>query len=90
MKDITYNLDEIIEIIKKNTDKNYCVTLKDTNFEFGHLLSLQKRLNENSKILKITDDEVVFTYNLDNDTKKKRLTVKTKNNDIHFELEDIN
>ena len=51
MKDITYNLDEIIEIIKKNTDKNYCVTLKDTNFEFGHLLSLQKRLNENSKIL---------------------------------------
>ena len=51
MKDITYNLDEIIEIIKKNTDKNYCVTLKDTNFEFGHLLSLQKRLNENPKIL---------------------------------------
>ena len=47
-------------------------------------------LNENSKILKITDDEVVFTYNLDNDTKKKRLTVKSENKDIHFKLEDIN
>ena len=47
-------------------------------------------LNNNSKILKITDDEVVFTYNLDNDTKKKRLTVKSENKDIHFKLEDIN
>ena len=35
-------------------------------------------------------DEVVFTYNLDNDTKKKRLTVKSENKDIHFKLEDIN
>ena len=51
MKDITYSLDEIIEIIKKITDKNYDVTLKDKNFELGHLLSLQKRLNENPKIL---------------------------------------
>lgn len=47
-------------------------------------------LNNNSKILKITDNEVVFTYNLDNNTKKKRLTVKDKNKDIHFKLEDIN
>ena len=47
-------------------------------------------LNNNSKIIKITDDEVVFTYNLDNDTKKKRLTVKSENKDIHFKLEDIN
>ena len=54
MKDITYNLDEIIEIIKKNTDKNYCVTLKDTNFEFGHLLSLQKRL-KNGKTRDLTN-----------------------------------
>ena len=51
MKDITYSLDEIIEKIKKITDKNYDVTLKDKNFELGHLLSLQKRLNENPKIL---------------------------------------
>ena len=36
------------------------------------------------------DDEVVFTFNLDNDMKKKRLTVKSENKDIHFKLEDIN
>ena len=47
-------------------------------------------LNNNSKIIKITDDEVVFTFNLDNDMKKKRLTVKSENKDIHFKLEDIN
>lgn len=35
-------------------------------------------------------DEVVFTFNLDNDMKKKRLTVKSENKDIHFKLEDIN
>ena len=46
-------------------------------------------LNENSKILKITDDEVLFTYNLNNATEKKRLKVKTENNDIHFKLEDV-
>ena len=46
--------------------------------------------NNNSKIIKITDDEVVFTFNLDNDMKKKRLTVKSENKDIHFKLEDIN
>lgn len=46
-------------------------------------------LNENPKILKITDDEVLFTYNLNNDTEKKRLKVKTENNDIHFKLEDV-
>lgn len=33
MKDITYNLDEIIEIIKKITDKNYYVTLEGVNFK---------------------------------------------------------
>ena len=46
-------------------------------------------INENSKILKITDDEVLFTYNLNNATEKKRLKVKTENNDIHFKLEDV-
>ena len=46
-------------------------------------------LNENSKILKITDDEVLFTYNLNNATEKKRLKVKTENNDIHFKLEEV-
>ena len=46
-------------------------------------------LNENSKILKITDDEVLFTYNLNNATEKKRLKVKTENNDIHFKLKDV-
>ena len=47
-------------------------------------------LNNNSKIIKITDDEVLFTFNLDNDVKKKRLKVKNENKDIHFKLEDIN
>ena len=45
--------------------------------------------NNNSKILKITDDEVLFTYNLNNATEKKCLKVKAENNDIHFKLEDI-
>ena len=46
-------------------------------------------LNENSKIIKITDNEIEFTFNLNNDTEKKRLIVKTENNDIHFKLEDV-
>ena len=28
-------------------------------------------------------------FNLNNDTEKKRLIVKTENNDIHFKLEDV-
>ena len=43
----------------------------------------------NSKIIKITDNEIEFTFNLNNDTEKKRLIVKTENNDIHFKLEDV-
>ena len=46
-------------------------------------------LNENSKIIKITDNEIEFTFNLNNDTEKKRLIVQTENNDIHFKLEDV-
>ena len=51
MKDITYSLDEIIEKIKKITDKNYDVTLKDKNFELEQLILLQKKFNENSRLL---------------------------------------
>ena len=47
-------------------------------------------LNNNSKILKIKDNEVVFTYNLNDDSQKKRLIVKSENKDIHFKVEDIN
>ena len=51
MKDITYSLDEIIEIIKKITDKNYCVTLEGVNFKLEQLILLQKKFNENSRLL---------------------------------------
>ena len=58
-------------------------------YRIGIAPEISTTLNENSKILKITDDEVLFTYNLNNVTEKKRLKVKTKNNDIHFKLEDV-
>ena len=51
MKDITYSLDEIIEIIKKITDKNYDVTLEGVNFKLEQLILLQKKFNENSRLL---------------------------------------
>ena len=44
---------------------------------------------QKKKIIKITDNEIEFTFNLNNDTEKKRLIVKTENNDIHFKLEDV-
>ena len=65
------------------------VIIDNTYYKISIGPDIGTTLNNNSKILKITDDEVVFTYNLDNDTKKKRLKVKTENNDIHFKLEDI-
>ena len=66
------------------------VIIDNTYYKISIGPDIGTTLNNNSKILKITDDEVVFTYNLDNDTKKKRLTVKSENKDIHFKLEDIN
>ena len=51
MKDITYSLDEIIEIIKKITDKNYYVTLEGVSFKLEQLILLQKKFNENSRLL---------------------------------------
>ena len=58
-------------------------------YRIGIAPEIGTTLNENSKILKITDDEVQFTYNLNNATEKKRLKVKNENNDIHFKLEDV-
>ena len=58
-------------------------------YRIGIAPEIGTTLNENSKILKITDDEVLFTYNLNNATEKKRLKVKNENNDIHFKLEDV-
>ena len=58
-------------------------------YRIGIAPEIGTTLNENSKILKITDDEVLFTYNLNNATEKKRLKVKTEKNDIHFKLEDV-
>lgn len=66
------------------------VIIDNTYYKINIGPDIGTTLNNNSKILKITDNEVVFTYNLDNDTKKKRLTVKSENKDIHFKLEDIN
>jgi len=65
------------------------VIIDNTYYKISIGPDIGTTLNSNSKILKISDDEVVFTFNLDNDMKKKRLTVKTENNDIHFKLEDI-
>lgn len=58
-------------------------------YRIGIAPEIGTTLNESSKIIKITDDEVLFTYNLNNATEKKRLKVKTENNDIHFKLEDV-
>ena len=66
------------------------VIIDNTYYKISIGPDIGTTLNNNSKILKITDDEVVFTFNLDNDMKKKRLTVKSENKDIHFKLEDIN
>lgn len=65
------------------------VVVGEQYYRVGIAPDIGTTLNENSKILKITDDEVEFTYNLDNNMKKKRLTVKTEKNDIHYKLEDI-
>ena len=65
------------------------VVVGEQYYRVGIAPDIGTTLNKNSKILKITDDEVEFTYNLDNNTKKKRLKVKTENNDIHFKLEDV-
>ena len=65
------------------------VIIDNTYYKISIGPDIGTTLNNNSKILKITDDEVLFTYNLNNATEKKRLKVKTENNDIHFKLEDI-
>ena len=65
------------------------VIIDNTYYKISIGSDIGTTLNNNSKILKITDDEVLFTYNLNNATEKKRLKVKTENNDIHFKLEDI-
>ena len=66
------------------------VIIDNTYYKISIEPDIGTTLNNNSKIIKITDDEVVFTFNLDNDMKKKRLTVKSENKDIHFKLEDTN
>lgn len=65
------------------------VVVGEQYYRVGIAPDIGTTLNENSKILKITENEVLFTYNLNNDTKKNCLTVKTEKNDIHFKLEDI-
>lgn len=65
------------------------VIIDNTYYKISIGPDIGTTLNNNSKILKITDDEVLFTYNLNNATEKKRLKVKTENNDIHFKLEDV-
>lgn len=58
-------------------------------YRIGIAPEIGTTLNKSSKIIKITDNEIEFTFNLNNDTEKKRLIVKTENNDIHFKLEDV-
>ena len=58
-------------------------------YRIGIAPEIGTTLNKNSKIIKITDNEIEFTFNLKNDTEKKRLIVQNENNDIHFKLEDV-
>ena len=58
-------------------------------YRIGIAPEIGTTLNKNSKIIKITENEIEFTFNLNNDTEKKRLIVQTENNDIHFKLEDV-
>lgn len=58
-------------------------------YSIGIAPEIGTTLNKNSKIIKITDNEIEFTFNLNNDTEKKRLIVQAENNDIHFKLEDV-
>lgn len=58
-------------------------------YRIGIAPEIGTTLNKNSKIIKITDNEIEFTFNLNNDTEKKRLIVQNENNDIHFKLEDV-
>ena len=46
------------------------VIINNTYYKIGIGPDIGTTLNNNSKIIKITDDEVVFTFNLDNDMKK--------------------
>ena len=64
--------------------------IDNTYYKVGIGPDIGTTLNNNSKILKIKDNEVVFTYNLNDDSQKKRLIVKSENKDIHFKVEDIN
>lgn len=58
-------------------------------YRIGIAPEIGTTLNESSKIIKITDNEIEFTFNLNTDTEKKRLIVQNENNDIHFKLEDV-
>ena len=51
MRNPTFNLDEIIQIIRDVSDKNYYVTLEGVNFKLEQLILLQKKFNENSRLL---------------------------------------
>ncbi len=46
------------------------VVVGEQYYRVGIAPDIGTTLNENSKILKITENEVLFTYNLNNDTKK--------------------
>ncbi len=58
-------------------------------YRIGIASEINTTLNKNSKIIKITNNEIEFTFNLNNDTEKNRLIVQNENNDIHFKLEDV-
>lgn len=83
--------------MKTKTKNRIIILLLGFSFVFNGYLFIENKnkattivqLNKNSKIIKITDNEIEFTFNLNNDTEKKRLIVKTENNDIHFKLEDV-
>ena len=46
------------------------VIIDNTYYKISIGPDIGTTLNNNSKIIKITDDEVLFTFNLDNDVKK--------------------
>lgn len=83
--------------MKTKTKNRIIILLLGFSFVFNGYLFIENKnkattivqLNKNSKIIKITDNEIEFTFNLNNDTEKKRLIVQNENNDIHFKLEDV-
>ena len=59
------------------------------SYRIGIAPEIGVSLNEDSKILKIEDNIIEFTFDLDNRMAKYRLIVNQQRNDMNFKLEEI-